>query len=56
MDTKNNVISLFEYRQERQAQKDAELEGMRYALFKMQHSDDDSFENNSEFEFNDSDD
>jgi hypothetical protein len=56
METKDNVISLFEYKLNKQRIKDNEVEAMRYALFMDQHSDDDSFINANEFEFTDSDD
>lgn len=58
MEIKDNVISLFERRLQRQKAKDDALEqaGWEYewqcqAMFLHQHSDDDSFENVGEFEF-----
>lgn len=56
METKDNVVSLFEYKRKKQRIKEAGLEQMRYVLFMQQHSDDDSFINDNEFEFSDSDD
>jgi len=56
METKDNVISFFEYRLNKQRIKEKELENVREALFMHQHSDDDEFINYDEFEFNDSDD
>jgi len=56
MEIKDNVISLFEYKINKQRIKDDEIENMRYALFMQQHVDDDTFTNENEFEFSDSDD
>ena len=59
MDIRDNVTSLFEHKLNKQRIKDDELESKRFeysqqcdALFVRQHSDDDSFINNKEFEFN----
>jgi len=56
METKDNVISLFKYKMDKQRIKEEELEQMRFALFTAQHSDDDTIDNLNEFEFSDSDD
>lgn len=47
------VIYLNEWKREKQSEKVNEAEQLRYALFMQQHSDDDTFANEDEFEFND---
>jgi len=52
MHIKDNVISFFEYKLNKKRIKGEEIENMREALFIQQHSDDDTFTNENEFEFN----
>lgn len=51
METKDNVIYLFNHLIEKDRIKAEEIEGMQEALFIIQHSDDDILVNNNEFEF-----
>jgi len=50
MEIKNNVVSLFEYKLNKQRITEAEMRTVRHALFIQQHSDDDTLEDINEFE------
>lgn len=55
MEIKDNVVSMIDYRIKLLQRESREREAARQALFMQQHSDDDIFDNDNEFEFNDED-
>jgi len=50
MEIKDNIVSLFEYKLNKQRIREEEIDSLRYALFIQQHSDDDTLEDINEFE------